>query len=126
MTVSNDTIQVVIPLTIRKRNGRPKILPPDSVQELETRSQDPHILKALGRAWAWRRKIESGEVATAGELAKIEGVTERFVSRTLRLAYLTPDVLTTLTLERVAPALRLPDLIAVTLLPWAEQYPLIF
>jgi hypothetical protein len=25
------TIRVVIPLTIRKRNGRPKILPPDDV-----------------------------------------------------------------------------------------------
>ena len=31
MTGTTDTIRVVIPLTIRKRNGRPKILPPDDM-----------------------------------------------------------------------------------------------
>jgi hypothetical protein len=51
------------------------------------RAQDPHILKALGRAQAWRRKLESGEMAMAGEIAKAEKVTDRFVSRTMRLAY---------------------------------------
>jgi hypothetical protein len=50
------------------------------------RAQDPHILKALGRAQAWRRKLESGEMAMAGEIAKAEKVTDRFVSRTMRLA----------------------------------------
>jgi hypothetical protein len=100
MTRTDDTIRVVIPLTIRRRNGRPKILPPEGVEALRARSHAPHILKALGRAWAWRRKLESGEVATAGELAKIEGVTERFVSRTMRLAYLSPDVLERLIIAR--------------------------
>ena len=28
MTRSNDTIRVLIPLKLRKKNGRPKILPP--------------------------------------------------------------------------------------------------
>lgn len=121
MTATDDTIRVVIPLTIRKRNGRPKILPPEGIHALEARSQDPHILKALGRAWAWRRKLESGEVATAGELAKMEGVTERFVSRTVRLAYLSPDVLERLTLTRTPVVLRLPDLIASSLMPWKHQ-----
>jgi hypothetical protein len=126
MTKPEDTIRVVIPLTIRKRNGRPKILPPEGVHALETRSQDPHILKALGRAWAWRRRLESGEIATAGELATLEGVTERFVSRTARLAYLSPGVLDTLTTQRIPPALKLPDLVAETLLPWVKQSPRIF
>ena len=60
MNGSNDNIRVVIPLTIRRRNGRPKILPPESVADQQIRAQDPHILKALGRAWAWRRRMESG------------------------------------------------------------------
>ena len=121
MNGSNDNIRVVIPLAIRQRNGRPKILPPESVTEQQMRAQDPHILKALGRAWAWRRRLESGEVATAGDLAKMEGVTERFVSRTMRLAFLSPDVVDRLVLRQEPPAISIKELIDAAYLPWARQ-----
>lgn len=126
MSGSNDNIRVFIPLTIRRRNGRPKILPPESVMDQQVRAQDPHILKALGRAWAWRRRLESGEVATAGDLAKMEGVTERFVSRTMRLAFLSPDVLQRLLLVRQAPAVSWYDLVSLTSAPWSEQVKRVF
>lgn len=51
MNATPDTIRVVIPLTIRKRNGRPKILPPDEVTLRDGRAQDPHVLRAIARAW---------------------------------------------------------------------------
>ncbi len=121
MTKPDDTIRVVIPLTIRKRNGRPKILPPEGVQALEARSQDPHILKALGRAWAWRQKLESGEATTVHDIAKSEKVTDRFVSRTMRLAYLSPEVLERLLIGREPPAISVAALIDTTYLPWAGQ-----
>ena len=121
MNGSNDNIRVIIPLTIRRCNGRPKILPPDSVADHLARAQDPHILRALGRAWAWRRRLESGEVATAGDLAKLEGVTERFVSRTMRLAFLSPDALDRLLLLRQPPAATWSDLVSSTSKPWSQQ-----
>ena len=126
MNGSNDNIRVVIPLTIRRRNGRPKILPPENISVQQTRAQDRHILKALGRAWAWRRRLESGEVATAGDLAKLEGVTERFVSRTMRLAFLSPDVLESLLLMRQLPGVSWYDLVSVTTAPWIEHGDRIF
>lgn len=126
MNCSNDNIRVVIPLTIRRRNGRPKILPPENVVAQHSRAQDPHILKALGRAWAWKRRLDSGEVTTAGDLAKLEGVTERFVSRTMRLAYLSPDALERLLLMRQSPAVSWYDLISVASAPWARQMPRVF
>lgn len=126
MNGSNDNIRVVIPLTIRRRNGRPKILPPGNITTQQARAQDPHILKALGRAWAWRRRLESGEVATAGDLAKLEGVTERFVSRTMRLAFLSPDALESLLLMRQPPAVSWYDLVSATSAPWREQPERIF
>ena len=43
MTDSTNTIRVVIPLTIRKRNGRPKILPPDEVTVRDGRQQDVKV-----------------------------------------------------------------------------------
>jgi hypothetical protein len=96
MTDGDDSIRVFIPLTFRRRNGRPKILPPEPEPDFQARSQDPHILRALGRAWAWGRRLESGEGATLRDIARGEKVTDRFVSRIMRLAYLSPDVLTTL------------------------------
>jgi hypothetical protein len=117
---SNDNIRLVIPLTIRRRNGRPKILPPENVADQQIRAQAPHILKALGRAWAWRQRLESGEVATAGDLAKLEGVTERFVSRTMRLAFLSPEVLGLLA-HGFPSSVSLKVLIGTASRSWSEQ-----
>jgi len=126
MSNPSDTLRVVIPLAIRRRNGRPRILPPEDVAARQARVQDPHILKALGRAWAWRRRLESGEVATAGDLAKLEGVTERFVSRTMRLVYLSPEVLEQMLIEREPPAANWNDLVKAASEPWSKQQELIF
>ncbi len=97
MTNPNDTIRVLIPLKVRKKNGRPKILPPADYRPSADRIQDPHILRALARAWEWRRCMEAGEFATIRELAEAVGLAERHVSRQLRLAYLAPVVLKRLT-----------------------------
>ena len=126
MSNPNDIIRVVIPLAIRRRNGRPRILPPKDVAARQARAQDPHILKALGRAWAWRRRLETGEAATASDIAKAEKVTDRFVSRTMRLAYLSPDVLERLVIRREPPAISVLELIQATYLPWARQAERVF
>ncbi|WPM81641.1 hypothetical protein R5W60_17825 [Brucella pseudintermedia] len=124
--MTENSIRVVIPLTFRKKNGRPKILPPADMDSVGQRTQDPHVLRAVARAWSWRRKIERGEATTLRDIADIEKVTDRFVSRVMRLAYLSPDVLEKLLIHRVAPALSLNDLMAVAELPWAEQMERVF
>ncbi len=126
MTSTRDTIRVVIPLTIRKRNGRPKILPPDDVTLREGRAQDPHVLRAIARAWSWRRQMETGAGSTIQDIAAAEKVSDRFVSRMMRLAYLSPEVLEHLVIRRVPPALSLNDLVSVADRPWAEQAKCVF
>ena len=126
MTGPADTIRVVIPLTIRKRNGRPRILPPDEVILRDGRSQDPHVLRAIARAWSWRRQLETGAASTIQDIAAAEKVSDRFVSRMMRLAYLSPEVLEHLVIRRVPPALSLNDLVAVADRPWAEQMRRVF
>lgn len=121
-----DTLRVVIPLTTRRRNGRPRVLPPENLAARQARTQDPHILKALGRAWAWRRKLENGEMATVGDIAKAGKVSDRFVSRTMRLAYLAPEVLERLVVEREPPSVSVNDTIEATYLSWTEQLAPVF
>ena len=126
MNATPDTIRVVIPLTIRKRNGRPKILPPDDVIAREGRNQDPHVLRAIARAWSWRRKLETGAASTIQDIAAAEKVSDRFVGRMIRLAYLSPSVLETLVITRKPPAISINDLMAVAELPWFEQAKRVF
>jgi hypothetical protein len=121
-----NTIRVVIPLTIRKRKGRPKILPPENVDAAEAPAQDPRLSRAIGRAWGWRRRLETGEVATIRDIAVAEKVSERFVSRTMRLAYLSPIVLEKLVTHRRPCRLLIKDLSAVAERPWIEQEALVF
>ena len=121
MSAATDTIRVVIPLTIRKRNGRPKILPPDNVDARNWRTQDPHVLRAIARAWSWRRQLETGAASTIQDIANAEKVSDRFVGRMMRLAYLSPAVLETLVITRKPPAISINDLTTVAELPWFEQ-----
>ena len=117
----DDTIRVLIPLKVRKKNGRPKILPPADYRPSADRTQDPHILRAIGRAWSWRRRMDAGEFATIQELAEAVGLAERHVSRQLRLAYLAPEVLKRLICGREASAVSLISLVSITAKTWAEQ-----
>ena len=126
MSETTTSIRVVIPLTLRRRNGRPKILPPEDAGLPGSHGQDPHVLRAIARAWKWRRQLEEGEASTLQDIAGKEGVSERFIGRMIRLAYLAPEVLEYLVIRRVPPALSLSDLVPVADRPWAEQMGAVF
>ena len=121
MKVSQDKSTLFIPLELKRKNGRPRIVASTTGPHFQSRIQDPHILKALGRAWAWRRKLESGEATTIHDIAKAENVTDRFVSRMMRLAYLPPDVLQKLVIWQEPCAVSINTLMEVAGVQWGEQ-----
>lgn len=120
------SMTVFIPLATRKRNGRPKIVPPPEMVSASDRGVDPHVLRGIARAWSWRRKLESGEASTLLDIAQAEDVTDRYVSRMIRLAYLAPAILEKLALERCSPAVSVKDLAAAAELAWKEQETAVF
>jgi hypothetical protein len=123
---ASDTIQVFVPLKIRRKNGRPKIMPPADYLPSHDQAQDPHILRAIGRAWAWRRRMEAGEFGTVRDLATAVNLAERHISRQLRLAYLSPEVLKRLILKRELMSATVMQLVDCTSLPWHEQSAIVF
>ena len=118
MRVNQDNTTLFIPLELKRKNGRPRIVASTTEPHIQSRIQDPHVLKALGRAWAWRRKLESGEAATIHDIAKAENVTDRFVSRMMRLAYLSPDILEKLVILQEPCAVSIKELMEVAGVPW--------
>jgi hypothetical protein len=114
------TMRVFIPLTMRKRNGRPKIVPPADMVP-DTAGVDLHVLKAIAKAWSWRRKLESGAAATIQDIADAEGISDRYVGRMLRLAYLAPAVVEKILIARMSPTVSLRELALIADSPWEDQ-----
>jgi len=126
MSKSPETLRVIIPLTIKKKNGRPKILPPEGLAAQESHAQDPHILRAVGRSLAWRKRLKQGHAGTIHDIAAAEALSDSYVARYLRLAYLSPDVLEALILQRRPSAARVVDLVKIAARPWVEQVAAVF
>jgi len=121
-----ETLCVHIPLALRNRGGRPRILPPKEIEVAMERGQDARLLRAIGRAWDWRRRLERGDVTTIADLAREEGISDRYVSRVIRLAWLSPSVLERLVLRREPTVLSIFDLCGVAELAWVEQPEMVF
>ena len=85
-----ETVTIHVPFRIVKRGGRREmILPPNA----QTRRQaDDSLIKALARAFRWKRMLESGEFSTITELAQRERIAAPFLTRTMRLTQLAPDL----------------------------------
>ena len=126
MSKSPETLRVIIPLSIKKKNGRPKILPPEGLAARESRAQDPHILRAVGRSLGWRKRLKQGRAGTIHDIAEAEALSDSYVARYLRLAYLSPEVLEALILQRRPSAVRVVDLVKISSRPWVEQVAAVF
>lgn len=85
-----DTITLQVPFRLTKRGGRKKIVLPPGART--HREADATLIKALARAFRWKRMLESGDYATIAELAKREGIAPSYVTRVLRLTLLPPDM----------------------------------
>ena len=94
-TVSADgeTIVVHIPLTFRKRGGRKLVVTPDGAEWASRPRIDNAMVKALARAFRWRKMLDEGVHATLEDLARAKGVAPSYVSRVLRLRLLAPDLI---------------------------------
>ena len=79
-----------VPFRLVKRGGRKEMqLPEGATQPDRT---DSSLVKALARAFRWKRMLESGEFATIAELAAREGIAPSYMTRVLRLTLLAPNI----------------------------------
>jgi hypothetical protein len=85
-----DTITVHVPFRIVKRGGRKEMVLP--VDMHVRRNFDGTLVKALARAFRWKRMLETGEFTTITELADSESIAPSYLTRVLRLTRLAPDI----------------------------------
>lgn len=85
-----DTMTIHVPFRVVKRGGRKEIQLPEGAAQ--ARKPDNTLIKALARAFRWKRMLETGEYATIADLAEREGIAAPYLTRTMRLAQLAPEL----------------------------------
>jgi hypothetical protein len=122
-TVSADgeTITVHIPMTFRRRGGRKLVVTPDGAEWARRPRVDNAMVKALARAFRWRKMLDEGTHATLEDLARAKGVHATYVSRVLRLTMLAPDVVEAILDGRQPVELQLYNFLEAFPLEWRLQ-----
>lgn len=103
-----------VPFRIVKRGGRKEMQLPVGVAL--PRQMDNRLVKALARAFRWKRLLSSGEFATLAELAERECIAPSYMTRVLRLTLLAPEIV-----EAILDGKQEPD---VTLAKVLEPFPM--
>ena len=94
-------ITTFIPLQFKKRGYKKVVVGPVGVDDpvvinapepAISPSQDPTLLKALGRGCYWQHLLDTGVVEDAAEIAEREGLHRVTVSDALRFALLAPSI----------------------------------
>ena len=74
-------LTIRVPLAPRKLpSGRKQVLTPEGNAIEAPANVDTTLVKALARAFRWRRMIETGRYATVAELAAAEKINPSYVS----------------------------------------------
>jgi hypothetical protein len=114
-----ETMTLHVPFRIVKRGGRKEMQLPHGVRP--DRKADNTLVKALARAFRWKRMLESGEFATITELAGREGIAPSYLTRVLRLTLLAPDIVEAILDGRLGPEVALARVLEPFPVEWMEQ-----
>jgi hypothetical protein len=88
------TLTVRVPLKLTRRGGRKMVISPEGEQPWAPPQAriDSTLVKALARAFRWRRQLETGVHSCVRDIAKAENINESYVARVLRMTLLAPDI----------------------------------
>jgi hypothetical protein len=117
------SITVSVPLSIRHRPGRKTIVRPVGAPEdkaLATRG-DPALVKALARAFRWKKLLDERRYASISEMASAERIERGYLGQILRLTLLAPELVEAILDGRQPDGMTLPRLLDPFPAGWAEQ-----
>ena len=114
-----ETITVRVAFRVVKRGGRKEVQLPACVRP--DRKADSTLVKALARAFRWKRMLESGEFATIADLAECEGIAPSYMTRIMRLTLLAPDIVEAILNGKQGPQVKLARVLQPLPTAWGPQ-----
>ncbi len=121
MTGTAQMLTIRVPLAVRKRGGRKLVVMPDAGVFTAPLRMDVTLVKAVARAFRWRRMLEGGRYGTIDDLAAAEKINSSYVSRLLRLTLLAPDIVEAILDGRQPEGMTLPGLMEPFPKVWGLQ-----
>ena len=115
-----DTMTIHVPFRVVKRGWRKEMVLPDGAEP--TRKPDNTLVKALARAFRWKRMLESGEFASISELAEKEGIAFTYMARLMRLSLLSPELVDAVMDGHQPANITLANLMDPFPADWKEQH----
>ena len=98
-----------VPLRMKRRGVETRII--IAAGDDLPRKVDPALLKAVARSRAWFEELACGRVRSLTDIARHEGIAQRYVERLSRLAFVAPRIV-----EAICQGRQPADLNAETLL----------
>ena len=117
-----ETVTIHVPFRIVKRGGRKEMVLPEGAPT--QRRPDDALVKALARAFRWKRMLDSGEFASMSELAAKEGIAFTYMARLMRLSLLSPELVDAIMDGRQPANVTLAKLTDPFPTDWKEQHAL--
>lgn len=114
-----ETVTLHVPFRVVKRGGRKEMRLPEGAAQ--PRRTDNTLIKALARAFRWKRMLETGEFATIAELAEREGIAPSYMTRVLRLTLLAPDIVEAILDGKQGPEVTLARVLEPFPVEWEGQ-----
>lgn len=114
-----ETVTVHVPFRLVKRGGRKEMQLPDGASSQH--KIDNTVVKALARAFRWKRMLESGEFTTMAELAEREGIAPSYMTRVMRLSLLAPTIVEAIVEGQPPPDAKLADFLEPFPMEWVAQ-----
>ena len=114
-----ETVTLHVPFRIVKRGGRKEMQMPECATQ--PRRTDNTLVKALARAFRWKRMLEAGEFASISELAEREGIAFTYMARLMRLSLLAPEIVDAIMEGRQPESVTLANMMDPFPLGWKEQ-----
>ena len=114
-----ETVTLHVPFRVVKRGGRKEMQLPDDAAP--PRRADNTLVKALARAFRWKRMLESGEFVTIAELAEREGIAPSYMTRVLRLTLLAPGTVEAILDGKQGAEVTLAGIFVSLPIEWVQQ-----
>jgi hypothetical protein len=123
VSANDRTVIVHVPWKLKKRGGRKLVICPDGTSSVAKPFErvNSAMVKALARAFRWRKLLETGVYGSAAELAAAEGVDPSYLGRVLRLTLLAPDLVEAILDERLPAWVGLAELLKPFPVEWERQ-----
>lgn len=121
VAASDGRITLTVPIQIKRRSGRKRVLLPTGETNPWTSRAPTSFQLALARGHRWLAMLESGAVASLSEIAIREGVDNSYVSRMVNLTLLAPDIVEAILNDTLPNHLTLFEVAVDLPALWEEQ-----